>query len=153
MAHTTFSEVEGHSPLSVGPSLGRDVEPEGRSERANDVDEWIQVSDRLEQGRTSLACVEGFSEVDVDVSDLVVSQKRQNDLSCVVSGGGEVFTMTGKGSMRLCWVRERDGSADELSENEDAVVHPRRKASWLRYLEEREPSNLEACKRLELVSA
>ena len=46
-------EVEGHRHLSVLddvplPGLCRDAEAEGRSEGTNDVDEWFQVTDGLE---------------------------------------------------------------------------------------------------------
>jgi len=75
IASTTFGEVEGHSPLSVRPSLGRDAEAEGGSEGTNDVDEWVQVTDGFEKLRTDLARVEGLAEVDVDVGDLVVLEK------------------------------------------------------------------------------
>jgi hypothetical protein len=71
----TFGEVEGHRPLSVEPGFGRDTEAEGRSEGTNGVDEWVQVTDWFEKLRTDLARVEGLTEVDVDVGDLVVLEK------------------------------------------------------------------------------
>jgi hypothetical protein len=75
IAAATFGEVEGHRPLSVGPGLGRDAEAEGRSEGTNDVDEWVQVTDGSEKLRTDLARVEGFTELDVNIGDLVVLEK------------------------------------------------------------------------------
>ena len=75
IAVATFGEVEGHRPLSVGPGLGRDAEAEGRSEGANDVDEWLQVTDGFEKLRTDLARVEGLAEVNVDIGNLVVLEK------------------------------------------------------------------------------
>ena len=41
IAAATFSEVEGHGSLSIGPGPGGDAEAEGRSEGANDIDEWV----------------------------------------------------------------------------------------------------------------
>ena len=90
VAITTFCEVEGHCPLSVGPGLGRDGEAKGRSEGTNDVNEWVQVIDGLEKLGTGLACVKGFAVVNVDIGDLIVPEKGQDVLSCVVgsrSGG------------------------------------------------------------------
>ena len=75
IAAATFGEVEGHHPLTVRPGLGRDAEAESRSERTNDVDEWVQVTDGFEELRTDRARVEGFAEVDVDVGDIVVLEK------------------------------------------------------------------------------
>jgi hypothetical protein len=75
IAAATFSEVQGHRPLSVGPGLGRDGEAEGRGEGTNDVDEWVQVTNGFAKPRTDLARVEGLAEVDVDVGDLVVLEK------------------------------------------------------------------------------
>jgi hypothetical protein len=90
IAPATFSEVEGHRPLSIGPGLGRNAEAEGRSEGTDDVDEWVQVIDGFEKLRTDRARVEGLAEVDIDVGDLVVLEKGQDVLSRVVgsrSGG------------------------------------------------------------------
>jgi len=47
IAAATFSEVEGHGSLRVGPGPGGDAEAEGRSEGTNDVDEWVQVINRV----------------------------------------------------------------------------------------------------------
>ena len=52
IAAATFSKVEGHLPSSVGPSFGRDAEAEGRSERTNNLDEWVQVTDGFGKLRT-----------------------------------------------------------------------------------------------------
>jgi len=60
IAAATFGEVEGHRPLSAAPGLSRDAEAEGRSEGANDVDEWVQVTDGFEKLRTDFARVEGL---------------------------------------------------------------------------------------------
>jgi hypothetical protein len=90
VAATTFGEVKGHRPLGVGPGLGRDAKAEGRCEGTNDVDEWVQVTGGFEKLRTDLVRVEGLAEVDVDVGDLVVLEKDQDDLGRVVgnrSGG------------------------------------------------------------------
>ena len=75
IAATTFGEVEGHRPLSVGPGLSGDAEAEGRSEGTNDVDKWVQVMDGSEKLRTDLAHVDGFAELNVDIGDLVVLEK------------------------------------------------------------------------------
>ena len=72
---TTFGEVKGHRPLSVGPGLGRDSEAEGRSDGTDDIDKWVQATDGSEKPRTDLARVEGLAEFDVDISDLVVLEK------------------------------------------------------------------------------
>ena len=71
----TFGEVEGHRALSIGPGLGRDSEAESRSEGTNDVDKWVQVADGFEKARTDLARVDGLTEGDVDVGNLVVLEK------------------------------------------------------------------------------
>ena len=42
IAAATFSEVEGHGSLCIGPGSGRDAEAEDRSEGTN---EWVQVID------------------------------------------------------------------------------------------------------------
>jgi hypothetical protein len=75
VAAATFSKVEGHGSLSVGPGPGRDAEAEGRSEGTNDVDEWVQVIDGFEKLRTDVTRVDGLAEVHVDVGDLVRLKK------------------------------------------------------------------------------
>ena len=75
IAVTTLGEVEGHRTLSVGSSGGGDAQTEGRSKGANHVYEWVQVSNRSKKLRASFARVVGLAEVNVDVGDLVVSEK------------------------------------------------------------------------------
>jgi len=76
IAAATFSEVDGHGSLSVGPGSGSgDAEAEGRSEGTNDVDEWVQVIDGFEKPRTDLTRVDELAEVHVDVGDLVLLEK------------------------------------------------------------------------------
>ena len=75
IAAATFSEVEGHSSLSVGPGPGGDAEAEGRSKGTNDVNKWVQVIDGFEKLRTDVTRVGGLAEVDVDVGDLVLLEK------------------------------------------------------------------------------
>lgn len=60
----------------MGPGLGRDAEAEDRSEGTNNLDEWVPVRDRVVKSRTDLARVKGLTEVDVDIGDLVVLEKR-----------------------------------------------------------------------------
>ena len=69
IAAATFSEVEGHGSLRVGPGPGRDAEAKGRREWTNDVDEWVQV-DRFEKPKSDITRVD-----DVDVGDLVLPEK------------------------------------------------------------------------------
>ena len=75
IAATTFGEVEGHRPLSVGPGLGRNWEAEGRGEGTNDVEEQIQIAGGSVKLRADFTRIEGFAELDVDVGDLVVLEK------------------------------------------------------------------------------
>jgi hypothetical protein len=78
IAVATFSEVEGHGSLSVGPSPSRDAEAEGRSEGLT------SGSRSLEEPRTDVTRVDGLAEVHVDISDLVSLEKGQDALSRVV---------------------------------------------------------------------
>jgi hypothetical protein len=41
IAVATFGEIKSHSPLSTGPSLGRDSKAECRGERTNDIKERV----------------------------------------------------------------------------------------------------------------
>jgi len=75
IAAATFGEVEGHRPLSIRPGFGRDPEAESRSERTNDIDKWVPVTDGFEKLRTDLARVERLAEFDVNIGDLVVLEK------------------------------------------------------------------------------
>jgi hypothetical protein len=75
IAAATFSKVEGHCSLSVGPGPGGDAEAEGRGEGTNDVDEWVQVIDGFEKPTTDVKRVDGLAKVDVDVDDLVRLEK------------------------------------------------------------------------------
>lgn len=75
IAAATFSEVEGHGSLSVGPGPGGDAEAKGRSEGTNDVDEWVQVIDGFEKPRTDVTRVDGLVEAHVDVGDLILLEK------------------------------------------------------------------------------
>jgi hypothetical protein len=88
IAATTLGEVEGHCSLKVRPGHGRDAEAEGGSEGTNDIEEWVQITDRFEKLRTCLARVEGLVEVDVDICDLVVLVKGWDVLNRVVGSHG-----------------------------------------------------------------
>ena len=74
IATATFGKVEGHLPLSVGHSLGRDV-AEGRREGTDELLEWVQVTDGIGKLRTDLAHIEGLAKVEVNVGDLIFLEK------------------------------------------------------------------------------
>ena len=79
IAAATFSEVDGHGSLSVGPGPGGDEEAEGRSEGTNDIDEWVQVIDGFEKPfekpKTDGTRVDGLAEIHIDVGYLVLLEK------------------------------------------------------------------------------
>ena len=75
IAAATLGEVEGHCSLSIRPGLGRDGEAEGGSEGTNNINKWVQVTDGFEKLRTSLVCVVGLTEVNINIGDLVVLEK------------------------------------------------------------------------------
>ena len=75
IALATLSKVEGHCSLSIKTSLGGDAEAKGRSEGANNINKWVQVTNRLKKLRTSVAHIVGLMEVDIDICDLIVLEK------------------------------------------------------------------------------
>lgn len=79
-----FVKVKRRRPLSGGPSRGRDVEAKGRSERADDVDERVPVTDGPKKSRPGLASDSRLTEVDVDVDELVTAEQGEDGLSCFI---------------------------------------------------------------------
>ena len=80
IAVTSFSKVKGHHSLSFRAGFSRDGKAEGRSQGTKDLIQWSLTQWKLhnkglEKLRTRRAPVIGFTEVDVDVSDVVVFEK------------------------------------------------------------------------------